>query len=349
MKLGNGFGGVSKIGGNKKRRNPWRARITDRWEWDENKQKAVQKFRTIGYYPTRKEALLALSEFHKMPMASGTADVTFAEVFKMFVERNSDGVSKKTVSSWVTNFNHSAPLHDMRMHSIRTDHMQDILDSMTQGKGLKTHVRSLWSQMFKLALEKDIVQKNYASFVQIKTDNEKPKINRRPFTKQEIAAFWSSLEKIKNVDLLLMMIYLGVRPSEFIGIRSENVHLEERYIEVHGTKTKAAKRVVPIHRAIAPLIEKRKGKTYLAEMRPGRAIRYPYLLKTIWPEVMSAFNITDTNPHCTRYTFTSLVTEAEVSERMLKKMLGHSTGDITEHYTKPFVESLIAEIDKIKA
>ena len=61
MKLPNGYGSVYKLSGN--RRKPWAARVTDGWVNDNKTKKSKQKYKFIGFYETRKEALLALASF----------------------------------------------------------------------------------------------------------------------------------------------------------------------------------------------------------------------------------------------------------------------------------------------
>lgn len=65
MRLPNGFGNVSKLPGN--RRKPYRVRVTVGWETDETAGTIKQKFKTIGYYETKEEGLIALSNYHQNP------------------------------------------------------------------------------------------------------------------------------------------------------------------------------------------------------------------------------------------------------------------------------------------
>ena len=62
MKLPNGFGSVYKLSG--KRRKPWCARKTIGWTFDEERQKSFPVYVFIGYYQSRSEALLALTDYN---------------------------------------------------------------------------------------------------------------------------------------------------------------------------------------------------------------------------------------------------------------------------------------------
>ena len=64
-KLPNGFGCVYKLPG--KRRNPFRAIKTDKWIYDPVTGKSKQVRFTIGYYPTREAAMIALSNYNENP------------------------------------------------------------------------------------------------------------------------------------------------------------------------------------------------------------------------------------------------------------------------------------------
>ena len=60
MKLPNGYGSVYKLSG--KRRCPYRAIITERWQRNAETGKFIQKRKTIGYYETKALALEALAD-----------------------------------------------------------------------------------------------------------------------------------------------------------------------------------------------------------------------------------------------------------------------------------------------
>ena len=92
------------------------------------------------------------------------------------------------------------------------------------------------------------------------------------FTDKEIALLWEILWAINNVDIVLIYIYTGCRPVELLDIKSEDVHLDERYM-IGGVKTEAGKnRIIPIHKAIVPLVEYRleQNRSYLITNKYGK-------------------------------------------------------------------------------
>ena len=335
------------MGGTKKRRRPWRARVTDGWKFDEEKGRAVQKFRVLGYFATKKEALIALAEYHKAPAAAGTAHITFAYVYRLWCERNHPAMTTAVAKGYDTVFRHSAPLHALKMSEIRTEHLQRVLDAQETGFGVQSRLKTLWSGIFRLAIELDIVQKDYADFVRLNRGRGE-KIERKPFTKAQIATLWENLGKAEGVEVALILIYTGLRAAELLSIERGHVHLAERWIDLHGTKTKAARRIVPIHRAIVPLLERRLGGARLMEV-DGRQMGYSYLLRSVWnPCIVDWLGFEGMTPHGARHTAASLMTEAGIDERLVRKILGHSTGSVTERYVHPDREALIEAIDMIE-
>lgn len=53
------------------------------------------------------------------------------------------------------------------------------------------------------------------------------------YSDEEIKTLWSKLYKNNNVDIILIMIYTGLRPTELLEILTGNVHLDEK---IHGRR-----------------------------------------------------------------------------------------------------------------
>ena len=53
-------------------------------------------------------------------------------------------------------------------------------------------------------------------------------------------------------QLILMLLYSGVRISELLDLKKENVHLNEQYFDVLASKTENGIRKVPIADKVLP-------------------------------------------------------------------------------------------------
>lgn len=343
MKAFNGWGGITKLKG--KRRRPFWVRITTGWDVTPE-GKAKQLYQTLGYYETRKDAMMALSAYHQNPMDLTKKDLTFKEVYEIWTIKHFEKYpSSKASLSPVFN-KYCVPLYDMPMRDIRAVHMQRIIDDNAHlSVSMQLKMKSIFINNFKYCLENDILMKDYTKFVHtVEKENEDTKENF--FNKKELEI----LLKSEPDDLILVLLHTGMRIGELFNIKESDIHLNERYIDVHGTKTKNADRIVPIHHDIRPIIEKNMtGGTYLFKNSVGNKVDYSSYTKKVFKPLMARLGLQQT-PHATRHTFISLMDNAGVSSHgvVLKRIVGHSNSTVTHHYTHKEINELIAAIDKLK-
>lgn len=343
MKNPNGFGSVLKLGG--KRRKPFAARVTKGWELDKKSGKVKQVYDYIGYYKSRPEAMIALAEYNKNPYDIDSKKVTFEDIYDMWAKEKFK--DKPITRGYKFAFNLSEPLHKLTFTDIRKVHMQDIIDNMDKSYSSKSVTKTFYGQLYKFALENDIVEKDYSKFVKVTKESNKNK--KEPFSETEIKVLWDSLDKVENVDMALIMIYTGMRPGELLELETDNIHLNERYL-VGGIKTEAGKdRIIPINKKILPLIRKRideRNKTLIVNSR-GNKMTYNSFLKDYWNPLKGALKMEHTAHEC-RHTFATMMDNAGANKLSIKRIMGHSTKDITDNiYTHKNIEELLKAIDLI--
>lgn len=342
MRLPNGYGGISKMSG--KRRKPWRVRVTDKLEGGK------QTYKNIGYYATRKEALDALAAYNNNPNIFDASGITFAEVYDLWSERKYQDISQSNINGYKASYALCDTLKPMRMQDIKTTHLQDVADNCGKNYPSLRKLKVLFGQIFEYAMQNDIVDKNYAKFVKLKKDeDESYKIDRTPFTEDEIATLWDNLERNEWIDTILIQIYTGVRIGELLAIKSNDVNLAEKYMR-GGSKTEAGKnRVIPLHERILPLVQKRlESGTNLLITKNDAAVSYYTYRDTYWSNVMEQLGM-EHRPHDCRHTFASRSDTAGLNKLCIKRIMGHKSTDITDKvYTHKDIGELIAEVNKIK-
>ena len=137
-----------------------------------------------------------------------------------------------------------------------------------------------------------------------------------------------------------------MRPSEMLAIHKDNVYCSERYM-IGGLKTEAGKnRVIPLHKSVLPLIERRLQATDYLVSYDNKPMTYERYRRECFMPAMEALGLDHTAHEC-RHTCVSLLTMLGIDSRLIKKIVGHSTGDITDRYTHAYIESLVEAIDKI--
>ena len=351
MRLPNGIGSVHQINDGKRRRNPWRARVPSHIEFNAETGKASQKYITIGYFATETEAIEALFDYRKNPYTIEASVSTFADVYEMWSKKKFPTVSKVAQYGYSASYNHSAPLHKLKMRDIRAKEMESIMQNLHGGYQLQTKLKTFWGQMFKYAMEHDIVQKDYSSFVKIR--DKAPETSRTDMAKEDIHKLWEMADGGNEIaEIALIYIYTGLRATELLEATKDNVYLDKR-IMIAGKKTEAGRdRRIPIHKDIFPLIEKRMkegGEHLITFEKSGKRKAYSYNHFNInfWNPLMEGIN-TKYTIHYARHTFATLMREAGIEEDIRKLILGHKSTDITDRYTHYSDEMLIAAIDKIE-
>ena len=362
MRLPNGFGGITKLSG--KRRNPWRARITSGWEIDEDTQKAKQIYVTIGYYPTRQLALQALSEYNTNPYDLDANKITFAEVYDKWSDKKFEGISPSNVNGYKASYKLCEDLYDMRFADIKLTHLQGVVDSAGKNYPTLRKLKSLFCQMFDFAVMNEIIPKDRHIVEYIDIGKAEKSTKHYRFTDAELDALWRWADKNEYVQVILMLIYSGVRPSELFNAKSSSVNLKERYFFIEKGKNENASRKVPIHNKTFPFFEHwmSKGNEYLITNLSGGKFNFDTNHKSytesFWSPVLKDIGILEyTNekgeiaehlPHDTRHTFTSMWTEKKLDEAMRRKIQGHSGKGIGEIvYTHFEFEKLKAELNML--
>lgn len=353
MRLPPGMGSVHHINDGKNRRKPYRARVPSHVDLNIETGKATQKYITVGYFETEIEAIEALMEYRKNPYTFEASTATFSDVFEMWKARKYPELSKSGKSAYDASYKNSEKLHNMRMKDIRAAHMDEIMQTIPYGHQVQVKLKTFWGQIFKYAMENDIIQKNYADFIKVRDKDEGTKRTAIPAEDRE--KIWKEIDA-GNPDAEIAMIYLytGMRPSELLEVKKENVDLEKR-IMIGGMKTEAGKdRHIPIHKDILPFIRRlmqTEGENLIMRYDKGKPQKMAYSRFHMynWKPLFEKLEMAEYTPHYGRHTCATMLREAGVPEDIRKLILGHASGDITDRYTHVPDAMLVEAIDKIPA
>lgn len=351
MRLPPGLGSVHMIGDGRNRRNPWRARVPSHVEIDEANGKAKQKFITLGYYPTELEAIEALMEYRKNPYTLEASTCTFEDVFEMWKAKKYPDISPSGQKGYNSAFKNSAPLHKMKIRDIRTSHLEGIMQNIEGGYQLQSRLKTFWGQVFKYAMEHDIIVKNYSEFVTIR--DKDPGTARTDIPAEDREKIWKAIDQgDHDAEIAMIYCYTGLRPSELLQIKKENVNLKTRII-VGGSKTSAGQnRHIPIHPCILPFIERlMQTDGDLLIMRYDKSepmeMSYAHYQLYYWKPLMKRLGMEQYTAHYGRHTCATMMRMAGIEEDIRKLILGHSNGDITDRYTHHPDIMLIKAMDTV--
>ena len=248
------------------------------------------------------------------------------------------------MSVYVAAYKNLSALHDMIFSALRKRHIQAVINSCPLSVQAKSHMKSVCSQMYRYAIDMEVVTTNYASLVELPT-KENSQLHK-PFSRDELARLWEHTEDT-GAKVALILCYTGLRPTELAQIRTADVDLAKRYMR-GGIKTAASKnRVIPIADKIMPLIERlyNPANEFLLNLNGEPIKSGQNLRQRIWDK--SPF-LENHLPHDGRHTCATLLDNAEVPKKIQQLILGHSTQDITSKvYTHKTIEQLIEAINRI--
>lgn len=354
-----GSGSVYKLSG--KRSKPYLASVTIGYSDEDGHQ--IKK--PIGYYSTREEALNALEVYNmqRKGLINQTNVIptmeelqkdkikcpTVKEIWDIVFEEEVSKKSYSTMTNYKVGFKNISEIHHIKIDEVNLHVLQPVFENvMNEGAGyskldmMKTVIKAI----FKYAMKYDYIDKDYSQYISFEATNE-------PVRDRKILS-WEEINKLIKDDsneakIVLISIFTGMRPQELVGIKRENVHLEEKYM-VGGIKTDNGKeRIIPIHNLIKPYVKEllKQNNKYLVFDYNGRKA-YEKYRTDVFHFMMDKLN-TKHDPYDTRHTFATIAKLANMNEFARKKIMGHSCKNLTDDvYTHAPVEFLVNEMSKIK-
>lgn len=361
MRNPNGYGGIDNIGGN--RRNPFRVRITKGWEYNEKTGKAKQIVSTLGYFPTRKAAMIALAKYNESPYDIDASKITFEEVYNKWYGQNVGDMGKSTSAQYQASFKKFDKIKTMRMADIRKNHLQDVFDDNKElSKISQEKMRQLVRQLYKYCIEYEILQKDYSQYIKLTASDAPKESIHKDYTPDEIKLLWDNLHAavplkysakdvrdIFPMDTILIMIYTGMRPGELLEMKIDQINLQKRYM-IGGFKTESGtNRIIPIHNDIFPLVEKRvkDGGTWFVKYKSDNPPTLHQYRKFLFDPLHKKLQLNHL-PHDGRHTFATVAHRCKTDPVMVKRILGHRIGDITQEiYTHVSPEEIVEAVNGI--
>lgn len=350
MRLPNSYGSVYKLSG--KRRNPWVARKTVGWKDNPETMQTQPMYQFIGYYPTKAEALNALSEYNRGPYDLSIKSLTFDDVYEKWSDVHFEKVSRSNVLGYQAAYKLCDPIKKMNIADIKLIHLQNIVD--TSGKNTPTlrKLKVLFGLVYDYAVMHEIVthdKREMVRYVDIKGAGNPNGYERKPFSKSEIKMLWDNANLNESMQIPLILIYTGIRIGEFMNLKSEDVSIAERYFYVRQSKTESGIRQVPIAEKVVPFFEYwlNKNNEYIFTNTIGKKLIDRTFRDSYWSQVMDFLGM-EHKPHDTRHTCISLLTEKGVDERIIKKIVGHKGQGVTQAvYTHLDLDIKLEAINKI--
>ena len=167
-----------------------------------------------------------------------------------------------------------------------------------------------------------------------------PKRLPRVLTKTEIDKILNNTLKIESLAVIELLYSAGIRVSELVNLKLNNLDLSQQVIKVFGKGSK--ERIVPINKRCVNILKK-----YL-QKRELKALKYecePYLFLADNGKKISRQKVyriikeqgdlihKKISPHTIRHSFATHLLENGADLRVVQELLGHSSIVTTQLYT----------------
>ncbi|MEK6224562.1 MAG: site-specific tyrosine recombinase XerD [Candidatus Dadabacteria bacterium] len=261
------------------------------------------------------------------------------------------GLSKNTLESYGRDVRKFLLfLEEGQIKTIQEIKYENILDFLShfkkQGFSDTTTVRTIVSikQFFKYLLLEKIIKEDPTS--QIRTPKMKKSIpgviSLEDVERVLASPNESTPEGIRDLAMLEVLYATGIRVSELIWLKLNDVNFEMGFVIVYGKGSK--ERIVPIGgqaqeklrtymELSRPLLLKSRDSKELFVTRRGKAMTRQGFWKLIKNYALKAGITKQISPHTMRHSFATHLLERGADLRTIQIMLGHSDISTTQIYT----------------
>lgn len=239
------------------------------------------------------------------------------------------------------------------LEDINTEHIENYLHYLLKEKGYSPSSRrralAILRSFYNFCHKRGWCQANIAAGVEaIKSDKKE----RVFLTYEEIQAILEACEQPLMQLVIQFLYYTGLRISECLNLRLQDVDLESKIIRVIAGKG-CKDRNIPISHKLMPLltdyVEKGRidrGTDYFFSTSSGSLSR-SYVDREIRRAGQKAGLGKTVSAHIMRHSFASSLVQKEVNIFRVQKLLGHSSLNTTSIYIHANMQELQQAVDRL--
>ena len=342
----------------------------------------------LGSYKTKAEAENALMAYQLAP--TQFYNINLKDLHEKWLSSKAyERLSDSSKSGYKAAWNKLKPLYRVKFKDLRSQDFQSIVDYYEEEhhergangelkyiddngkvtmkvtdkpkmcKGLKysalNNIKCLASHLYTFAMRDDVVNKNYAEFIELPDKNE---TNATAFTDTQLELIRQNINKIPYCDYVYALCYLNFRVTEFLTLTRDSFKKEKLdtgetvYYFVGGLKTEAGKdRIVPIHPNVLSIVKKciaKRGQTVFCRA-DSSAMNKDYFRESCFYPVMDALGFERTyQPRSCRRTFSTRMSAAGAKGENIAKLMGHTSYDVdVKYYIKQELKTLYDDVTKM--
>lgn len=281
-------------------------------------------------------------------------NIKLKELYEKWQEEKKNTVTNQGIRNYITVWNKIPDkLKKKRFTKITRRDWQNLINQdKEKGNGhySQKRIKNLCGQLYTYAIRNELIYNNLAPTLELAKNV--PVHEKTIFTDTEIQLLYEKRDEHKMIRPLLILLFTGVRISEFLRLDPINdIFLEEEtpYLIIRQSKTAAGRnRPIPIFDKILPFVKelveeaKENDRHYLLS-NDYSGIERPYNYASFvrrFHTIMDDYGMKHT-VHETRHTFASILDGVNANDMAIKKLMGHSAQGVTKKtYTHKNINSL---------
>ncbi len=253
-------------------------------------------------------------------------------------------------------FDYIASFDGLKVPDVRHTHVRSwIVDLLSQGRAPRTISRKIASikAYYRFLMQQELIEQNPAVGVSL------PKIDRllpAYLQESEVARLFHMLfeneeneyNKLRDKLLIALLYGTGLRRSELIGLRVEDIDLWAAQIKVLGKGNK--ERLLPLGPFLVELLDKFLAlraatfpdliHSHLLLTEKGKPLYPKMVYNTVRQYLSGVTTLEQKSPHVLRHTFATHLTNKGANLNAVKELLGHSSLAATQIYTHNSIDQL---------
>ena len=218
-------------------------------------------------------------------------------------------------------------------HKVENDDVKDYLFHLAEEKEASTSTLNTAINALKFYYGEVIKKRFVYEIKRPKKDKKLPVV----LSQEEVSRIISSVSNIKHKSILMLIYSAGLRVSEVVKLKPEDIDTERKLIHVKEAKGRKDRYTILSDTAMETLNEYLKEYTpqrgLFPGAKPGKHINTRTVEKIFTAACKKAEIRKEVSVHSLRHSFATHLLESGTDLRYIQQLLGHKSSKTTEIYT----------------